>query len=55
LDSFCFSYLAEAHLACKEKFQDLLGYMLYIEGEDEQRYLQDNYGQKKFLYSGAFA
>ncbi|KAK8468287.1 hypothetical protein PHAVU_007G279700 [Phaseolus vulgaris] len=31
------SYLAEAPLACKEKVQDLLGYMLYIEGEDEQR------------------
>ncbi|BAT96689.1 hypothetical protein VIGAN_08366700 [Vigna angularis var. angularis] len=31
------SYLAEAPLACKEKVQDLLGYMLSIEGEDEQR------------------
>ncbi|KAK7393742.1 hypothetical protein VNO78_22306 [Psophocarpus tetragonolobus] len=31
------SYLAEAPLACKEKVRDLLGYMLSIEGEDEQR------------------
>ncbi|KAI9074871.1 hypothetical protein K1719_043179 [Acacia pycnantha] len=31
------SYLAEAHLACKEKVQELLGYLLYIQGEDEQR------------------
>ncbi|XP_014511276.1 neurochondrin isoform X2 [Vigna radiata var. radiata] len=31
------SYLAEAPLACKEKVHDLLGYMLSIEGEDEQR------------------
>ncbi|CAI8599583.1 unnamed protein product [Vicia faba] len=31
------SYLAEAPLACKEKVQDLLGYMLSIEGADEQR------------------
>ncbi|TKY53795.1 neurochondrin protein [Spatholobus suberectus] len=31
------SYLAEAPLACKEKVQDLLGYMLSVEGEDEQR------------------
>lgn len=31
------SYLAEAPLACEEKVQDLLGYMLSIEGEDEQR------------------
>jgi hypothetical protein len=35
----CFSYLAEAPLASKEKVQDLLGYMLSIEGADEQRYL----------------
>lgn len=33
----CFSYLAEAPVACKEKVQDLLGYMLSLEGEDEQR------------------
>ncbi|CAK8568578.1 unnamed protein product [Lathyrus sativus] len=31
------SYLAEAPLACKEKVQDLLGYMLSIEGAEEQR------------------
>ncbi|XP_045804080.1 neurochondrin [Trifolium pratense] len=31
------SYLAEAPVACKEKVQDLLGYMLSIEGADEQR------------------
>ncbi|KAH1058048.1 hypothetical protein AAZX31_02G001400 [Glycine max] len=31
------SYLAEAPVACKEKVQDLLGYMLSLEGEDEQR------------------
>ncbi|KAK7345934.1 hypothetical protein VNO77_16550 [Canavalia gladiata] len=31
------SYLAEAPLACKEKVQDLLGYLLLVEGEDEQR------------------
>ncbi|XP_027364186.1 neurochondrin [Abrus precatorius] len=31
------SYLAEAPLACNEKVQDLLGYMLSVEGEDEQR------------------
>ncbi|XP_029125303.1 neurochondrin isoform X2 [Cajanus cajan] len=31
------SYLAEAPVACKEKVQDLLGYMLSVEGEDEQR------------------
>lgn len=31
------SYLAEAPLASKEKVQDLLGYMLSIEGADEQR------------------
>ncbi|KAI9078262.1 hypothetical protein K1719_039764 [Acacia pycnantha] len=31
------SYLAEAHLPCKEKVQELLGFMLYIQGEDEQR------------------
>ncbi|XP_058785918.1 uncharacterized protein LOC131660650 [Vicia villosa] len=34
------SYLAEAPLACKEKVQDLLGYMLSIEGADEQRPFQ---------------
>nr|XP_025623568.1 neurochondrin isoform X3 [Arachis hypogaea] len=38
------SYLAEVPLACKEKVQNLLGYMLSVEGEDEQRYLyKDNY------------
>ncbi|XP_057434401.1 uncharacterized protein LOC130727311 [Lotus japonicus] len=31
------SYLAEAPLACQEKVKDLLGYMLSVEGEDEQR------------------
>ncbi|KAI9083332.1 hypothetical protein K1719_034698 [Acacia pycnantha] len=31
-----FSYLAEAHLPCKEKVQELLGYMLSVQGEDEQ-------------------
>ncbi|KAK7279303.1 hypothetical protein RJT34_24351 [Clitoria ternatea] len=31
------SYLAEAPVACKEKVQELLGYMLSVEGEDEQR------------------
>lgn len=31
------SYLAEAPLACKEKVRDILGYMLSIEGADEQR------------------
>ncbi|PNX94553.1 neuroguidin, partial [Trifolium pratense] len=30
------SYLAEAPLACNEKVRDLLGYMLSIEGADEQ-------------------
>ncbi|XP_052111622.1 uncharacterized protein LOC107470437 [Arachis duranensis] len=30
------SYLAEVPLACKEKVQNLLGYMLSVEGEDEQ-------------------
>ncbi|KAL2323768.1 hypothetical protein Fmac_028147 [Flemingia macrophylla] len=31
------SYLAEAPVACNEKVQDLLGYMLSVEGGDEQR------------------
>ncbi|XP_061341028.1 uncharacterized protein LOC133287430 [Gastrolobium bilobum] len=31
------SYLAEAPFACKEKVKDLLGYLLSVEGEDEQR------------------
>ncbi|KAF7830325.1 neurochondrin isoform X1 [Senna tora] len=31
------SYLAEAPLACKEKVRELLGFMLSVEGEDEQR------------------
>ncbi|KAI9106338.1 hypothetical protein K1719_021866 [Acacia pycnantha] len=30
------SYLAEAPPACKEKVQELLGYMLSVQGEDEQ-------------------
>lgn len=30
------SYLAEAPFACKEKVQELLGYMLFVQGEDEK-------------------
>lgn len=31
------SYLAEAPSACNEKFRELLGYMLSVEGQDESR------------------
>ncbi|GER51721.1 neurochondrin family protein [Striga asiatica] len=32
---FCFSYLAEAPCACREKIKELLGYLLSVEEEDE--------------------
>lgn len=34
----CVSYLAETPSSCKEKVEELLDYMLSIEGEDESRF-----------------